>query len=333
MDFSHDDKKKLAAHFQKEMAKKKAKELGIRPDELSIKVKDGKIKWIKRAELYQELEKQRKVYGPQKVVRALRDGDNSLLAAIEKEIRIARTLAEELAKVNIITVLEKNDAFSSITQIYRRLSTITIELQEVEENIERAKQSDSVLQEGEEVLKELKDAMETKDQNTISQLRSDHKNLLSKYENRRKALDPFILSARHHKADMQREYWRILQQRWKLQETTFKHYSKELVGIGKGLPDGPIKSSFNEEIKLLREKYHELIERHNTLTGQCPDSTADPATAMRLWDENLPVMTTMIEENDFLFETLQSILEKYKPHVLPSDESSKHMVFIEQRNK
>ncbi|RJP35193.1 MAG: hypothetical protein C4527_00990 [Candidatus Omnitrophota bacterium] len=333
MDLSLDERKKLALQFRKEMTKKKAAELGMNPDEVTAKVKNGQLIWVKRADLYQQLEKQRKVAGPEKVVRALRDGENSLKSKIEKDIRITRMIADEMTKANIITMIERNDIMSSIAHVQRRFSGIITELQTIEESIERAKKSDDVLKEGEEVLKEMKSAAESGNTQMIAQLRSLHKDLLTKYENRRKSLDPLITSARHCRADMQREYWRIYQNRWKLQGITFKYYLKDIATISTNLPDGPVKDSFQEELTLLHEDFEKLLGQHNQLSVQYPDTTADPTASMKAWDEILPSMKTLIEEQDFLFESLQSLIAKYQPYAAKTEETAQRMVFIEQKNQ
>jgi len=310
-----EEQDKLVQRFLKQLCEEKAAEMGVKPEDLMLKVVDGKYYWVKKAEILHQIEKQRQLVSPKQVVRSLRGGDQSLVGQIQKEVQTCRSLTDDMVNAKMMTVMERNDQLHSLTQIQRRVESITNQLMSFEDSIERAKARDPIYMEAETVLAQMSLAKKNGQEELVAQIQRTNRELLAKYENRRKTLGQHIESARQCRFNLQREQWRVFQLRWKLHGQSLKYLQKVLGGIGQSLPEGSIRREFDDEFPLLQQRLEELDGRHIALGNQTPPAQSDPNAGTQLWDKILPTLSIMIEERAYLQEALSSMIAKYSQHL------------------
>ncbi|MEW6236796.1 MAG: hypothetical protein AB1656_15540 [Candidatus Omnitrophota bacterium] len=330
-DFSASEKNKLLKNFRQSLAESKAAEMGVSPDELIARYANGKIGWIKRQEAYEQLERQRELSGPKKIVRSLRDGEDSLIGKIFVEINQTIELVNRLAKDNILNSLERVDHLASTSKIQQRSTTLKDELTNVESQIDRTKSGDPLFEQAENVLKVMREAQEKGDNEKLAQLRGIHGETLRKYEIRRKSLEPYLESARHGRADMQRELWRIYQLRWKLQHTHIASLQKTMTRLAAQESAKSAEKSIAQDYAGFLKQYHGLGEKQNLLSQKTPASQDDLAKSMKLWDKILPIMKDYLDHQQFFQEVFQEITEKIQ--VIDNGDSSKRMAFAKKKER
>ncbi len=331
---SPEDRRKLTSALKNETAKNKAGEMGASSQDLSQRVIDGKYQWVKKAELLKEEEKRKQLTKNKRPVRALRDGENSLVHLIQKTLTRLEKKAEELERLACINTMEKLDYFNSTKTIQTRTNTLVDDLQEIENQIEDTKRQNPLFAEAEKLLLLLSQLKKKGDMDQFYQLQKQYASVLLNYQQQRKSLTPLIESARHQREGLQREYWRGLQGVWSLLE---KELQKNLAALAEkvnAIASGNLKSDIQDEMREAYRQIDYLFERKETL-GNCIPSTMNAETEeQKSWDDILPSMTAFLDELEFMIEVLKSIDSKIEP--LKESKStipSQRMAFADKKQK
>ena len=330
--FTPDERAKLAASFQKVVEKHQAEKLGVAHEELGKRIINGQARWVKKAALYTDMEKQRSIAAVKKPVRVLRDGENSLARKISSLLEGIGSQLEDLAGQNLISSMEKLDLRRSVNNLQQRVEKHIAELEKIESTIEQEKSRDPLFAEADAVLQELYRCKTDGNASRFASLQQTHAELLKKYENRRKSLMPYIVSARHERFILQKEFWRLMQIQWDLQVRALAQGVKQFGSLVKDLSSEDLQCAHEHESMILQDQLDQLDQRKNELAAQIPPNDAPPQEGSKRWDQTLPVMETMLEEQAFLLQTLQARVQEYTTEALPSGESSRRMAFAD-RNK
>ncbi len=334
-DYSSQDKQKLAKEFRDMLAEKKAQELGVSKDEMIASYANGQLSFIKKQEAYEKLEKQRNMAGDKKVVRSLRDGEDSLLSRLGEEINRVINLVNELSRKQILVAMERVDIMGALNKSQKRSLDLKENLENIERHIERTKEGDSIFLDAEEVLKQIQQAKNNQDYDTMNQLMSEHRELIRKYETRRKSLEPQLQTARHSRVDLQREYWRVYNLRWKLQD---KHIQSLMQTMDEIVNNTNFQTTCPKAFHLLQDiqsTCSELQQKERQLGAKVPekkDETSDQA--MERWNQLLDTTGQLIEQQQKQRKLLVEMVEKYSPMLKKDEDGHRRMAYAErQKNK
>lgn len=327
-EFSTNEKQKLIKNLRQAVAEQKASELGVDVSDIIPRVSDGRIQWIKREEAYTILEKQRYFSGPKKITRSLRGGEDSLINKIYDEINSLVEYVQYLTKYEILNSLERIDHMTSITKIQERTNNIREELEYTENQIDKTKEKDPLYLEAETALKEMQTANEQGNPKKFAELRSIHYELLKKYESRRKALEPFIESARHSRSGLMKEFWRCFQLRWKLQHLQIMRLQKIIGKYVKNLPTSKDSNPSKEYAALLKQ-YLLLGKSQAELAQKIPSQNEDIDMALKIWDHVLPEMQSMIEDQKQFYQAFFEFNSTFHSE----EEHHTRMVYAEKKDE
>ncbi|MDX9752855.1 MAG: hypothetical protein RBU29_02785 [bacterium] len=269
MDLSREERLKLAQQFRQEMAQQKAEEMGLNPNDLMVRVSDGRMSWVQKAKVYGELEKQRQLATPKKVIRSLR-GEDSLVNRIKQEIQVSTQMVNDPLMKEFVSALDLSDYRNSIEKIGVRLGKLAVELQAIEDKIESTKRDDPIFKQGETLLVQLAKAKEAQDQQQLADLATTYKDLLVEYTTKRKNLEPLMLQARSHRLELQREYWRILQIHWKIETAQIAYYRKLIKSQYDQTADMKHKADIKQASQSLATALDELAQKQRELASRCP---------------------------------------------------------------
>ncbi|MDP8246118.1 MAG: hypothetical protein P9L94_18690 [Candidatus Hinthialibacter antarcticus] len=301
----NDNQKELAGQFQKEMTRQKAQELGVSPDTLTTRVKNGKRIWIQKAQLHAELEKQRQV-GSKQIIRSIRGGNNSLYSCIIFEAKRVMKLVNEEESLN---ALDRRDYVVAVEKIHSSAVTWAEEISSYEDQIDQAKKNDPVFGQGERVMHEMLSAQKDGNPERVIELKNAYSDLLKKYERRRKSILPYIESARTCRLSLQKEYWKILQTGWKVREESIQQIFKQFNNAAREAQTQELKMDF----KSAREISQSLNDIASGLRNRNPGSASDSAA----WDPVLNELKALVDRQmdlwiqiQFLANQIQSIESK-----------------------
>jgi HPt (histidine-containing phosphotransfer) domain-containing protein len=306
---ANENNKKLAGEFQKELTRQKARELGVSADSLTTKVQDGKNVWIEKTQLYSELEKQRQI-ASKKVIRSIRGGENSLHNCILLEVKRVMALLNEEESLNAI---DRHDYSVSVNKIHSSADTWAKQISGFEDQIEQAKKSDPVFEQGERVMQEMLKAQKAGEQSRIVELKSAYSDLLKKYDRRRKSISPYIDSARISRLSLQKEYWKILQTGWKIRNDVILGVIKTFDALPREVRTTELSNDFNS----VRELFNSLNEIGDSLKARAPGSTGDPIALSEAWNPILNEFKSIVDRQvdlwiqvKFLSNQIQAIESK-----------------------
>ncbi len=311
MDISDEKRIQLAKKFRDELVRKEASTRGVSADDLMRRVVDGQATFVKKAEYFKEQKKQQELSGQTKVIRTLRDGEDSLVSRIEKEILLTRELAEELTALKIITGLERVDHLNSIAQLQSRNNSQKINIIEIEAQIERVKARDPIFAEAEKALSAAHYAKSIGEDEKAEQIIAKNRDVLAKYHHRRRSLNTLIQAAQHGRFDMQREYWRILNYKWRLLELASLNGHKQLQEICADLQPGSDLDQFKKNFADYFTRYKAAHERHKNISNRIPPQNSDPAVGTKIWDEVLSSTVISVDTAINLIKQLESMIEQY----------------------
>lgn len=317
-----DKQKELAGQFQKEMTRQKAHELGVSPDALTTRVQNGKRVWIKKAQLYAELEKQRQVSSKQ-IIRSIRGGNNSLYSCIMREAQRVMTLINEETSLN---PLDRRDSIVAVDKIHSSAATWAEEISGYEDQIEQAKQNDPVFGQGERVVHEIFTAQKEDNQDRIVELRSAYSDLLKKYDRRRKSIMPYMESARTCRLSLQKEYWKIMQTGWKIRNGSIQRIFKQFNETGAHAQCKELKADF----KSAREILQSLNDIADGLRNRNPGSVGDPAALSAAWNPVLNELKALVDRQVDLLIQLQFLQNQIQTIEVKNQSG---MVFQDKKKK
>lgn len=333
MDINQEEKNKLSQMLRQEMARKKADELGVDVSDIMQRVHDGKSSWVKKSDVYAQLDKQRKLVAPQKVIRSLRGGRDSLVSRIQREIALSRDWSTKLARDNRFGDKELPELKTAIAKLENRTNSLATQLADVESRIDRVKAQDPVFAEAESVLAQVQSVREKEDAGQAEQLLARHKDLLSKYEFLRKSLLPHLEEARKYRLELQKEYWQIMQIRFKLQAMSIQQIKQRLAGIASHLQKAGNQPEFLQSAAALLQEDEHQNKLYRNLASHTPPSHIPPDEASQMWDCILPEMETTVDAQADLQKKFIAILEGQAGKAEPADASLRRMVFTQQKKR
>lgn len=323
---SPEDRRKLTAGFQTLQ--------GSNQEDMRQRIVDGKYQWVKQAQILKEEERKKRITAVSKPVRALRDGENSLVALIYKTLTNYTVCADQYNRLEYINDLERMDCTNAYRKILSRTETYANELREVENKIELTKSQNPVIMDAEKLLLLISQLKQRGEESTVQQLQKQNAALLINYQNQRKSLAPLIDHARQLRADLQREYWRAMQAYWNLYESAIQKDFKTLTETSNTIEISANRNELKAEINEAKLQYDELVERENQLSLYLPSTMQQNNEGCQSWDEILPVMSSMLNEIEFMTEVLHSIMATIEPTAeAKSTKPSQRMVFTSSKNK
>jgi hypothetical protein len=331
------EKIQLAKRFRDELVKQRAEELGVETQDLMTRVSDGKHSLVKKSSVYIQLEKQRQLVAPKKVLRALRDGQDSIVHLIQDEIQLCRKLLNDLEKIGAIESSNISDYKAGLVKLENRTNSFTNQLVAYETKIERTKKQETVFGEAESVLAEVYKARQQNDMQKVQALMLQHRDLLKKYETQRKLLNPHIEGARKVRYDMQKEYWLIMESRYKIHSLSILQMKKNLVDLSQSIILPNVKQEFQSDIAMLQKRQEQLNDTYRNIVSHCPPSHIEQTEAIKIWDTILPNMKTVLQHLSDIDQLFQDLITKYKNLPLNSDsdtgDAPKRMVYAERKEK
>ena len=286
MSLSKEEREHLSNLLKNYIAEDKASQLGTKASDVIRKVVDGRATWVDRIEAYTQLEKQRAFVTPKqhsKISRSLR-GENSLVSKINHQIQVCREWLVHFRQYEEIAAVQRRDLLNSLDHLKERTLRMTTDLIQVEDTIEKIKHEDVIFSQTETLLTELHHAKTAGDHEKTSELLSQNQDLLKKYESRRRKLKPHIMSARHLRYEVQKEYWRSLQLRWKIQVLAFHsevHRLTKLKETYKAEKLDRIFMSGKGDVRKLHEALQQSLSR---MSEQCPESNEDLEAVIQTYD-------------------------------------------------
>lgn len=212
--------------LQREIAEQKAHELGVDPSDLMQRVYDGRTSWAKKTDIYVQLDKQRKMVAPKKVMRALRDGHHSIVSRIKKEIEKCRIIFQNATDQNQSASLKLSEINTSVEKVKNQSKNLEKQLNDVESKIERIKEREPVFEKAEAILTQIRDARDQENHIVVNRLLLENKEVLAQYEILRKNLHPHLEKARKCRQELQRVYWQIMKNRFQLQTISIQQIKK-----------------------------------------------------------------------------------------------------------
>lgn len=310
----------LKQELERKLIVDKAKELGVSPDDIGVRIIDGKRTLVRKSDVYFELEKQRKLASPKTIIRSIRGGEDSLHGRIRHEAQHIRDIAKKAIALN---PMEKNDAVTSAESIAAAAEKQALEISDLEDQIEEKKSSDPVFQQGEEVMRQMKLAKSQGDAETLERIKSRSVSLFQQYERRQNSIRPFIDSASAGRLVLQRYYWRVLQTAWGLREKEINH------AVGQGLNDSsPITS---QTARSLQSQAHGLNNQRSLVAGQTPSQQHEDSRASQRWDMVLDTMVTLAKEHFTVYENCMNLTRSLDDSKDAGQKSGPRMAFQDER--
>jgi hypothetical protein len=295
MQIDQQEKQKLAKKFREELAKQKADEMGVNVDDLMMRVSNGKLDFVHKSKVYVELEKQRQLSNPKEIIRSLR-GENSLVSRIRKEVELCSQTVMSTPFSTTLPPLELADYRTSINKLLNRCDNLHHLLQEAEDKIEHTKKNNPVFKQGEAVLVELHKAKQANELEKMTQLGHAQKDLLEQYATLRKGLEPHMAACRRYRLDLQREYWRILFTRWKMESTYIVSLRKQLKEAHDQMPDKTDQENLAASCKELVTQLDQLTKIQAELAERCPPKNIEELLATGTFDAILPDMKSCVDQ-------------------------------------
>lgn len=333
MNLSAEERAKLANQFRNEVQKVRATQLGVTPDEVTLRVVNGKYDWARRADVRTQLEKQRQLAVVPRTSRALR-GEDSLVSRIRAEVIECMDWLEKLTLASAILSAEKKNYIVRIQEIEKHTENTASKLGEIEESIESFKKADSIFAQAEGVFLQMRHAKEENNLERFQEIREANQELLIRYETSRDRLEPLINSARVLRLEIQKEYWQILNIRWSLQNLAIdaqmdlihdqaREYSpesrKRLYLIDKG------------DVRTLLEA---IMQREQELSLSRPAAQADVLAANKSYDTLLSNYQSLL---NLQFDIYSQLLKRNgsigENSIIPKVQPSSRMAYSSRSNR
>jgi hypothetical protein len=330
MDYSFDEKQELNKKLRDELSRQQAEQLGVDSSDMMQRVTDGKSAWVKKSETYIQLDKQRKLVAPQKAIRALRGGENSLVSRIKKEVEHCREQITYFSSTSGSQLKGINDHKTSITKLENRTHNISSTLSEVESRIERAKADDPVFEQAEAILGQVRLAQEKQDSEQTEKLLTYNKDLLVRYDLKRKSLAIYFEEARKYRTELQKEYSQIMQIRFKLQAISIQQVKKSLAENVAIIHSEVKKSEILHQAAAFHKLEEDLKKQFMNLSSHFPTSQVSIQDASRIWDCIIPEMVSIIKQQMDLLDNFKSLIPQQTISDMP-DLTPQRMVFSRQK--
>ncbi len=330
MDYSFDEKQELNKKLREELSRQQADKLGVDASDMMQRITDGKSAWVKKSEIYVQLDKQRKLVAPQKAIRALRGGENSLVSRIKKEVGICQEQITDLSQSGGAQSKGYSDYKILIPKLENRTRNIASRLAEVESRIERVKAADPVFKQAEIVLGEIHQAKEKQDAVKTQQLLIQHQDLLVRYESQRKGLAPYLEEASKFRTELQKEYWQIMQIRFKLQTISIQLAKKRLAENVTSINNEQQKSEILHQAAAFHKQEEDLKAQYMNLSSHCPTTQVSIQDASRIWDCIIPEMVSIIKQQTDLLHNFESLSQQESKTDMP-DFTPQRMAYSKQK--
>ncbi|NPU95877.1 MAG: hypothetical protein HPY51_01505 [Candidatus Omnitrophica bacterium] len=330
MELDQEQKNILAQQLRYERARRKAEELGVEITDLMERVVDGKSFFVKKSEVYQQLGKQRQLLASKKIMRSLRDGQNSLAARIRAEIQLARGLLKKLTAAPPEALPPLDEFPTALQKLENRVNFHVRQLQSLEDKIERIKSQNPVFAQAETVLQELYQARQQRDTSRIAQLSAEHGPLLQKYEAARKTLKFHIDDARQCRLRLQIEYGRILKIRFRLLTITADLLLRQRPNAPGGASTSP-GPELPASLALIQKQGDYLRHRFGELSTHCPAGHLPILEASKTWDQVLRIMGALVDRQAALVEQCKALRSSVKNPSSTSNRPPRRMAFADQR--
>lgn len=327
------EKQELAKRLRDELLKQKAEELGVECDDLMQRIHDGKVSYVKKSVVFEQLEKQRQLIAPKKVIRSLRDGQHSIVAKIRTEIQTCRQLLNDLEKNTAIASAKIGDYKTGLIKLENRTNSLANQLTDIENKVERLKTQASVSAKAEAVIAEIQSAKERNDPAAVQTLLGANRDCLKEYETFRKSLKPQIEFARKYRVSLQKEYWLILEFHYKIQSLTLIQRKKKFPETNAEIAATAMKEERSTDFAMLNKRLEQLNDHYRQIASHCPPTHIAQAEAMKTWDSIIPAMMSIVKQVDEISATLQSSLKKIrKPSTKePVAADKKRMAYADRR--
>lgn len=325
MDLSN--KQNLAREFTREIAKNKAKQLGVKTDEITTRVVDGQARWVKKIDVASELERQRQI-SAKSVIRSIRGGENSLYGRIQAESDRIQLLLAEYAESEELNPIERRDASAMLEKIVARAHDTASQIAGNEDQIETTKAQDPVFQQAEPLLLAMHAAKKEGDIKKLQQLSVQNGDLLRKYEIRRKSIQPLIQTAKSLRLVLQKEFWRVLQHSWKLHAARVRRAAYLLQNVDNARKQTKA-AQWKEDLEFVEINDKAFEIRLTNLSSKCPAADKDEDVQMKEWD---PVLATMVELLDDWVEFGGQAAQAAAAYTKPDGGSSSRMAFQDQKD-
>lgn len=329
---SPEERRKLSQAFQEHSAKAKAEEINAAKDGMRQRIVDGKYQWVEQAKVLQEEERKKRVLATSRPIRALRDGENSLVAHIQKTLHQYSNCMNQFKQSGYLPDMDYIDCKNTANKIVERTETFSKQLTEVEDKIELTKSQNPLFKEAEKVLYLMNEYMKMNKKDQAIQLQKQNGQLIASYQKQRKSLAPLVDNARHLRADLQREYWRIMQALWNLHKSVFTKELKTSSDKLETLDNPDWKANAGQELQEANHQFESLAERENTLRSSLPANILTNDEFARSWDEILPDMSSILVEMEFLSSVMQNIMLKFDSiEDTKSTQPTNRMVFTSKK--
>ncbi len=330
MDYSFNEKQELNKKLRGELSRQQAEQLGVDSSDMMQRVTDGKSAWVKKSDTYIQLDKQRRLVAPQKTIRSLRGGENSLVSRIKKEVEGCRERITYFPQFAGKQLKEINDYKTSITKLENRTQNVSSTLAEVESRIERAKADDPVFQQAEAVLGQVRLAREKQDSEKTEKLLTYNKDLLVNYDLKRKSLSIYFDEAHKYRTELQKEYSQIMQIRFKLQIISIQQIKKSLAENVATIHSEVKKSEILHQAAAFHKQEEDLKAQFMNLSSHFPTSQVSIQDASRLWDCIIPEMVSIKKQQIDLLHSFESLIPRPDTNDMPNF-TSQGMVFTRQK--
>ncbi|MGC9326509.1 MAG: hypothetical protein ACP5I1_02640 [Candidatus Hinthialibacter sp.] len=328
MELNPKEKDQLRKILRQEVAEQKAHELGVNPSDLMQRIIDGKASWAKKTDIYIQLDKQRKMIAPKKVMRTLRDGRNSIVSRIRKEIEECRGILQKTGAPNHSTSAKLAEIKTLIEKIGNQSQNLENQVCEIESKIENIKEREPVFKQAEAILTQIRHARDQENQTAIQRLFSENKELLGHYEILQKNLHPHVEKARRRRQELQRVYWQIMKCRFQLQAISIQQIKTHIAGQAAQLNNQEEKKNWMVKITDALKDEKILRQGYQSLSQQTPPTHVSTQDASKIWDQLLPELENIIERQAGMRKKLSALSLPERPGaVSPTSKDHARMAY------
>lgn len=326
--YSLRDRQKLAKAFQDQVSAQHNHEVNHQPDEFQKKMMNEQYHWVKQSEIFKEEERRKRFAKKVKPIRALRDGENSLVSLITTTLSKSTDKINSYETTGYISKVVKSDMINNICMIEDCTNAFANELAEIENNIELAKSQNQIILDAERVLLQLSKLKETGELNQAQQLYNHHSKLLQSYKFQRYSIMPLIESARHQRTSLQRQYWRCMSTLWSIHDIVCQKDLGSIYETIETIVNHTLKLEKRKEMNIAQHNIDDIYERKVNISGEVPSNLNPDEDEGSIWEKIIPSFSHLNVELEFMVEVLQTI--KYKVEsceLFKSTQPSTRMVY------
>lgn len=324
------DHNKASNEFFQEIRAQKAKELGVEPDQITQKVVNGQTVWVKKTEVYADLEKQRNI-ASNRVIRAIRGGENSLFGRILQLGNESRSLLRTSKQYEWLNALQSHDLQVSISNLEQRSQEAADQLAEIEDAIESAKSRDSVFAEGEQALYQIRDAQRDGNKKQVLEIQRAHQELLRKYQKRRKSIEPYLQSARTYRAVLQKQMLKACLLVWDLRSEYLSGIKKHIEELSQQTGDEDAKQNKNVDLKKMETDLHALQSAYRKRKSIALDTSNESDHPSEAWDAGIYEMIELLDRQRAVQPEFEKLLHQYHQAGQPDQEKGPRMSYWQRK--